>query len=1389
MKKKQKGLKSVIGQDCRGLSIVELICAIAIFSMVTAIIGTVIVVSTRTYNRGITETSLQQEAQLAANRISTIVQDACEATYVKNDGDGTKTLTLVTNEPDPVKGNTYTIRYNGGQLLYSDAKLSDVPLADKIEKFEVYTLGGDFKEDEFKNTRTLYLDMQVKSNDKIYNVNYAISARNEMTVDIPDGPAEVGASIFCDADVILVPGETYKIPIDIEGRVTQGVEAGFFNATTGGLDNAKDGIQVVSCDMDGITVVVDQEIAVDDVILTVQTKDTWGTPPVPKKKVNIQIRIRRVKDVKVTYNINTSGVAEKDPVTGMWDTSKSDYTHEAKGAVYTFYANVSVKNPDQVIDADFEKAVEPTAESGRIGYQKPRQIEWETEFAYVRRSGDAPDGEVLEKNPLLSVTETEGNKTTITYYEGTHPEGDCLKIEYVNDPNETVPKAVCTLLADWQSNLELTMTAKSRHADGLNKASSDYDDVSDSVTIRPRATKINKPEGEFVLEPNEDVYVPISLKGARNNNLDCYVAGCTNAYGATPESSATWVKIPSNDVKGTDDDSANDRAYYGDSTYAKYVSNKQAVKIHIGKDELANKNTNQRWFWVAIIPAGKGLGNPDFNNIPKTGSDAVFVKVYVRRVEWLKMSYKTPAGNKPEDQVCLLPLKKNATYQFKVDMMEQWNLKEKSTLENDKTKYISPYAAEISWYFKKGGSTSMVGKYVCTNLDEVIDKNGHKVNPSGKSIGDIVEGSYKNEYLEIIALYKTSDGPCIKVRLLQDFPSDAEFTVTATALHPLGTYDYRGVRCYENRTGEKYADVSDSVTLNGVFGETKDIVADPAQGTTADARYELCVPIDIQSNIGVLDAQIVGNMKDGTKVLTTRTVVPSSKGTAYVYLAIDPAETGGGKGSYKMPNSNEEISYDLEEGDMLLLLNARAVGVHESGVGIGQAEIPIHLRRVKTVEIDEDTNSGTQLVLNGNVTEGYGDKWTDYFKKQDAAWDSAYKTPYSYKWELSHDGGKTWIPLNAGTPKDSYIQNYIDSIQIVNPTDSNNATEGILTLNLKKKLEDGVQIKMTSRHSIGENRGGQPYDKEVYDIYIIKNNNNLIDAGWMRGNDNNQLNAGFTSHKNNYPHEKQQGFFRYREVGGEWKCGYRSLTDRSEIPVKFDVADAWLLEPDKDYEVEVIMAVFSESDKKLYWPHDESLLADGAGWKEAGFTKGWTGNDTTDPSEYRRNYFIGKSYLVLDKGSNIGSRDIGLTVGDRYFTPYNTSSNPLKIKTGETLQINLEQKYFHLGNYQSNFRPKLQKFDGTKWVDVAVNGSDTSEGWTLQTSCPNYQIYNIKAEHKGQYRIGIFIDNLGKWKRIDESQSAWDQLFNPQYKEFSLTTILHDWSSGDGVLYFNINMD
>lgn len=329
MRALREKMKEAAKKDNRGLSLVEILCAIAIFSMIAAAIGTVIVLSSRTFRRGVSETSLQQEAQLVANRIGTIVQDACKAEF----DEGAKTLTLTTNE-----NKVYTISLSGQELVYSDDTMSGAKLAEKIQSFSVKT-------DDFEKSNTVYLDMRVADGTKVYNVQYAIAARNQMTADIPNSPLTEHVSIFSDSEVIMVPGETYTIPYSVAGKVTIGMDAAITSGTA----------SIGAIGMDGVEVTIPADTTDSVVQLQVFTKDTLEGTTTPKAAASINIRIRRVNSISVTHNSDRSAV----------DPSKSGNSYEAQGCVYTFYARVSADNPEKQAGTTYDS-----------GWKNPNFVYW-----------------------------------------------------------------------------------------------------------------------------------------------------------------------------------------------------------------------------------------------------------------------------------------------------------------------------------------------------------------------------------------------------------------------------------------------------------------------------------------------------------------------------------------------------------------------------------------------------------------------------------------------------------------------------------------------------------------------------------------------------------------------------------------------------------------------------------------------------------------------------------------------------------------------------------------------------------------------------------------------------------------------------------------------------
>ena len=452
MRALREKMKEAAKKDNRGLSLVEILCAIAIFSMIAAAIGTVIVLSSRTFRRGVTETSLQQEAQLVANRIGTIVQDACEASF----DEGAKTLTLKTND-----NKEFKISLSGEELVYSDATMSGAKLAEKIQSFSVKT-------DDFEKSNTVYLDMRVADGTKVYNVQYAISARNQMTTDIPNTPLTEHVSIFSDSEVVMVPGETYTIPYSVAGKVTIGMDAAVTSGTA----------TIGAIGMDGVEVTIPTDTTDSVVQLKVFTKDTLDGTTTPKATASINIRVRRVKTVSVTHNSDRSAV----------DPSKSGNSYEAQGCVYTFYARVSADNPEKQAGTTYDS-----------GWKNPNAVYW-TDKATL-------NGTTVNVTDYFNVVYSEDLNIPTAKY--------TIKEDLPNGLELTVRATSKHAKGANKASSDYYVDSKGVHWN------------EDSIKARP--AKVEMLKTELSLDPTESVSVKLSMKGGKLDNIECIPIGNTDS--------------------------------------------------------------------------------------------------------------------------------------------------------------------------------------------------------------------------------------------------------------------------------------------------------------------------------------------------------------------------------------------------------------------------------------------------------------------------------------------------------------------------------------------------------------------------------------------------------------------------------------------------------------------------------------------------------------------------------------------------------------------------------------------------------------------------------------------------------------------------------------------
>lgn len=320
-------------KDNRGLTLVEVVCAVAIFSLIAATVGGILVFTSRTYRNGSTETAVQQEAQLAANRIGDIIQDSISAEFSGGTNATGSYGTLIMSNGI----NKYAVSLADGsnQLMYGEA-LSSVAndaipltslLADNIVSFTADT-------SRFAETKTIRLDMTVEEDGREYAMSYNMTARND-DVTLEAVPAVRTAAIIVESRIILEPGQTdYEIPVSVVGS-SQGIE----------VVSADDTQVHASSTLDNnLKVTVEQTAgetnSVVNVNISTKEKDSDGNP---LSTTAIAIQIRRVDELAVTSTL-LSGDDGKTGAQYKFVSSVTRYTPYLARKVTAAW-DVDYKNP------------------------------------------------------------------------------------------------------------------------------------------------------------------------------------------------------------------------------------------------------------------------------------------------------------------------------------------------------------------------------------------------------------------------------------------------------------------------------------------------------------------------------------------------------------------------------------------------------------------------------------------------------------------------------------------------------------------------------------------------------------------------------------------------------------------------------------------------------------------------------------------------------------------------------------------------------------------------------------------------------------------------------------------------------------------------------------
>ena len=352
-----------VRKDQRGFTIVELLIAIAILSIVVAAVCGFILVGSRSYATANSDINVQQSAQLSLNQMSDVMIDTTRSVnYVGYDAGGNPTLALKDSEftftpedkslimyngvveetPSAVPGGTSTKTVDPGNgnkhyhfywnkasetLYYSqlDVQPGDVdtsaiafPTFDPADPVgagwvELATHVTDFSVDltQVEEKRVVMLALSFLDGKKLYTTSNNVTIRNKIGVnDAEIEPLNRNKKLTItprDAGVILEPGETYHFSVPKvtgENVADKSVKWSVVSASSSGtyFTDVANGILQVGTDEPAGTI---------QVMITSNATDETGAPLATSSPITVYIKRVRTVSLSKTADADATNAANQ----------------------------------------------------------------------------------------------------------------------------------------------------------------------------------------------------------------------------------------------------------------------------------------------------------------------------------------------------------------------------------------------------------------------------------------------------------------------------------------------------------------------------------------------------------------------------------------------------------------------------------------------------------------------------------------------------------------------------------------------------------------------------------------------------------------------------------------------------------------------------------------------------------------------------------------------------------------------------------------------------------------------------------------------------------------------------------------------------------------------
>ena len=267
----------------KGMSLVELICAVAIFGVATTAVGSAMIVSAQNYSRNTYELDVQQEAQMATNLVGNLIVEAVAASF-----DDTVAKPMLEIEGENIK---YQIEYDASTKTLNYKEI-DAALNESIGVLAENVVALDTNLDKdgnaFDADKNVEVTLSIEKNGRVYEASYNTTARNGAANSI--GVVEA-AQILVEKTIVLEPGQKYYLPVSVVGNIANKM----FTAKKGNVGDP------VTLGVSGSSVYIDVGTTATGVIpIVVETAEDDDLTGLPLASESVNIKIRRVNGLNGT---------------------------------------------------------------------------------------------------------------------------------------------------------------------------------------------------------------------------------------------------------------------------------------------------------------------------------------------------------------------------------------------------------------------------------------------------------------------------------------------------------------------------------------------------------------------------------------------------------------------------------------------------------------------------------------------------------------------------------------------------------------------------------------------------------------------------------------------------------------------------------------------------------------------------------------------------------------------------------------------------------------------------------------------------------------------------------------------------------------------------------